>query len=836
MNNTSKKQPQHIKKTTTQQQPQKTTTLLINIQDCYRIAKLTHDFELNNNNSEYRNSRTIQIYAPNGTMKTSFTKCFKDFKKGKESKEQISKQDGIFSMHIDGKDITKEQISIVESYVDDYESSHIQRLLLNKDLQTKYNNINEKIATAQNKLETTINSIAKINIFTILENLEGEINYEKLNKLKPNIAGLANIKNKDIADKYSLLDYKILFSPQALDVLNNTDIKEHLKKYFTTYMEFVKNSKIYRLEGGFVFDHINANNIKEQLDNNKFFRAKHKVVLSINKGNNDDNKEQTCDSEDFAKLIQEEQYKINNDKGLKDIWSGVEKSFSKNIDARKWPEYIKNNIWLVDDLDNVDALRKKVICAYCVKVKKDYDEYLKVYEDNEKDIANIKTQARKDTAKWQECIEEFKNRFLYLPYQVKIENPEDCVLGIELPKLSYKPDNSIEDNSIEDKSMDADKSIDVNYMKKNILSEAEKRTLYLLHIIFDLKNLEQTKGEKQLLIIDDIIDSFDYKNKHAILEYIYDATAHGNIYLIMLTHSFDFYSKIASLFQLRFGYIAEKDQNRNIKLIKYNNTPNSDNISNHNISSDNISNNKIAKENTFDVKSWLKIKDAKDFIASIPLIRNLCEYQGDKGENSLYKKLSNILHYSIDNTKEITIKDLHVDIKRYLDLGKQHAIDNIKGLEGKDGLTFYQLVKQVAEEICDSNKDCNGNKNKYQHMNLQDKVILAIALRLSMEEKLVKYLSQSKDLINQNNKGKNEEEYNNIKHNQTRKLINEFKKHNKQIPQQTKVLLDMINILSSNHIHLNSFAFEPLLDILGYELIDKYNKINELNLLQQPTL
>ena len=55
----------------------------------------------------------------------------------------------------------------------------------------------------------------------------------------------------------------------------------------------------------------------------------------------------------------------------------------------------------------------------------------------------------------------------------------------------------------------------------DVLSQGEKRALYLLNILFDIKKLESTDGQV-LLVIDDIADSFDYKNKYAIVEYLYE--------------------------------------------------------------------------------------------------------------------------------------------------------------------------------------------------------------------------------------------------------------------------------------------------------------------------
>lgn len=50
--------------------------LKLNLEYCHGISKFDHNFDLNND---------YLIYAPNGTMKTSFSKTIMDYKNGVES-------------------------------------------------------------------------------------------------------------------------------------------------------------------------------------------------------------------------------------------------------------------------------------------------------------------------------------------------------------------------------------------------------------------------------------------------------------------------------------------------------------------------------------------------------------------------------------------------------------------------------------------------------------------------------------------------------------------------------------------------------------------------------
>ena len=89
------------------------------------------------------------------------------------------------------------------------------------------------------------------------------------------------------------------------------------------------------------------------------------------------------------------------------------------------------------------------------------------------------------------------------------------------------------------------------------LTPKEKRAMYLLYILFDIEIIKEKAIQgsgKHLIIVDDIADSFDYKNKYAIVEYLSDISKNEYIDLLILTHNFDFYRTVVS----RIGIKREK--------------------------------------------------------------------------------------------------------------------------------------------------------------------------------------------------------------------------------------------------------------------------------------
>ena len=49
----------------------------------------------------------------------------------------------------------------------------------------------------------------------------------------------------------------------------------------------------------------------------------------------------------------------------------------------------------------------------------------------------------------------------------------------------------------------------------------EKKALYILNIIFEVEARKKTRTET-IFVFDDIADSFDYRNKYAIIQYMHD--------------------------------------------------------------------------------------------------------------------------------------------------------------------------------------------------------------------------------------------------------------------------------------------------------------------------
>ena len=97
------------------------------LKNCYGIDEFNHEFDFTNTN-------VITVYAKNGLMKTSFAKTFKKIQDGKadEIRDEIFDIKAEVNVSIDGQDIRKEQVFVIKSFENYYESSSVADLLVDE--------------------------------------------------------------------------------------------------------------------------------------------------------------------------------------------------------------------------------------------------------------------------------------------------------------------------------------------------------------------------------------------------------------------------------------------------------------------------------------------------------------------------------------------------------------------------------------------------------------------------------------------------------------------------------------------------------------------------------
>lgn len=319
------------------------------------------------------------------------------------------------------------------------------------------------------------------------------------------------------------------------------------------------------------------------------------------------------------------------------------------------------------------------------------------------------------------------------------------------------------------------------------LSTGEKRALYLLYILFDLERIRQQAnagGGQFLIIADDIADSFDYKNKYAIIEYLNDLGNTSGIDLLILTHNFDFYRTV----KLRLGvnrsncFIAQRDEEGVVSATEF--KYQKDFFKNVVIAG--IKDGNIADD---DKKKLL--------ISSIPFYRNLCEYSEiDTGTTSRYANLTCFLHLKTTplDTQSVKISDLWNIVNPFLYGVAFSGVDE----------NYYSAIIRIA------NSCVSDNTNEVL---LDNKLVIAIAIRLLTEKFMQSIITANGQICVDANS------------NQTREW---YKQAEPFLTPEQKAIIEEVNLITPESIHLNSFMFEPLIDISDWALKELFTKVTGL--------
>jgi hypothetical protein len=729
--------------------------LNVKLENCYGIKRLEHEFD-------FSKGRTIAIYAPNGVMKTSFAKTLKDISIGKKPCDLMDANlHPVFDVISDdtGSQISSQDIFVIEPYNEKSFNSEdkILTLLANEELRNRYLTIYKELDDHKKALITALKNVSGSNNceFELLESFPS-LNDRNIYEVFEAI--FDNIQNSK--QKFSFR-YNDVFDPsgKVKDFLEkNIDL---FKQYIERYEDLIGKSDFFAKHDNSVFGTTEAKSIRDSLEGDDFFIAGHKLNLK-SYGEVDTEKR-------FAEILGEEIEKIFNDEDLKKIFEKIDKSLDANKELRAFKKVVEKDVsilvWLVD----YDSFRQEVWFSFLKQLENELVALIKLYNSKKAELKLIIQETINERSKWTQAIEEFENRFVNVPFSLEIKNKEDVVLNAKTPTIDFV---------FSGKSIKRDGLL-------QILSQGERRAFYLLNIIFEIKSL-QLKNQKTLFIIDDIADSFDYKNKYAIVEYLNDISKDNNFHSIILTHNFDFFRTIQSrILQNRWknSFIAEKTDDE-IKLMCAGN------------------------KNVFDpFKTWREeVNDNKKYlIAAVPFVRNLIEFS--KGsENNDYLLLTHVLHDKredptkpIKDSINITISDLEPIFAKVLSAIRFNFPD-------KNTKKITELIEEIAKEIYEAeNPDC---------IVLEDKIILSIATRLKAERYMWSKITDQSP----------------IKGSQTGHLFGRFKDEFKLDPTYEKTLmtLERVNIMTPENIHLNSFMYEPILDMGVDELKNVYKDIYAL--------
>jgi hypothetical protein len=725
----------------------------VELENCYGIKKLEHEFD-------FSSCKTFLIYAPNGSMKTSFAKTLNDIANCKKPCDQMDDTlKPVYNFFIDDSEIQikPEEICVIEPYnrkVFDSEDK-ILTLLANEKTKKEYLAIFNEIESLKKSFLPGLKKISGSS------NYESEIVEAFSNLNKKNIFEIfESILNNIEASKDSFkFRYNDVFDPGGkVRKFLDSNI-ELLQEYIEKYENLIDQSDFFSRAGENIFGTTEAKALSGALDGDDYFIAGHRLLLKKQGEVNEQDK--------FSKILEEEVEKIFNDDDLKKVFTKIDKALEANKELKAFKKAIEKDNSILPRLVDYDAFRREVWFSFLKQIETGIKSLVELYNQKKGDLEKIMQKAKDSQSQWENAIKEFENRFVNNPFTLEIQNKADAVLNEQTPAIDFKFQG---------------KDIERNNLIENVLSQGEKRAFYILNIIFEIKS-RQLQNKKTLFIIDDIADSFDYQNKYAIVEYLNDLSKEDNFCSIILTHNFDFFrtlqSRILQNDKWEYSFVAERLKDE-IKLIKAG-----------------------SKNVTDPFANWKKglNNNEKHLIACIPFVRNLIEFKEGKDNN--YKLLTHSLHRklldgTVKATVDITIADLQAPFSSVL-----------TGV----AFTYADTNKKVIDVIEKQITDIKRAEN-YDSIVLEDKIILAIGIRLKAEEYMWSKVSDQTI----------------ISMNQTGNLFQRYKDEFKQDHTHDDAIktLESVNIMTPENIHLNSFMYEPILDMSIDELKTLYDKVCEL--------
>lgn len=739
--------------------------------NCYGLKQ----FNLQNINF-FRCNKAL-IYAPNGVMKSSLSKVFDDISKGATTCDRIFQNvvsnysvthytsRYVYSSANRTQPTATDRIYVVNTFNNSFEFTKetVSTLLADETTRNAYNVLMAQFSGEIRQIEEKLRVLTGLTKSQIKGKLITDLGltgtadwtdiFEKLNEL---------YATRRTFEYLNDCTYSELFNDKAMAVYGKQEFLNSIEEYISSLNILLENNPILNDR----FTDRNAETLGKEMAKHNLFNAQHTICLK-------DGTTVIHSLEEWNFVVNEQLDRLYSSPELSTVFQKLKKMLTSNGEVSRLRDIIVAHREIIPALSDIPALKVQTWLDCFSKLDMSFDDYYRNISQYTAQIKVLYEQASAQSARWQTVVNKFNRRFR-VPFEVRIENKANFLLKDEAPNLSFKYT----------RGMIAQQSATLKKDDLMVsLSTGEKRALYLLYILFDLERIRQqaTAGGGQFLIVaDDIADSFDYKNKYAIIEYLNDLGNTSGIDLLILTHNFDFYRTV----KLRLGvarnhcYIAQRDEEGIVSITEFKYQKD-------------FFKNVVIK----DIKDGNIINDDKKklLISSIPFYRNLCEYSGKEVE---YSRLTCFLHLKTTPLDTLTVKisDLWNLINPFL---------NNTTFSGADE-DYYTAVTRVANTCVADNTN---------EVLLDNKLVIAIAIRLLTEKFM-------KNTLISNGKACSDADSN-----QTRKWFNQVKRF--LTPAQISVI-EEVNLITPESIHLNSFMFEPLIDISNWALKDLYTRVTNL--------
>lgn len=720
---------------------------MVSLANCYGIYNLSQEFD-------FTQARANLLYAPNGIMKTSLSNTFLQLSNGQEPEEKLYNHQPTYEVTIDGEPIKPEEILVIEPFNPSFDAKNLSTLLVNTDKKQRYDLLYKSILDAKKSLIIELNKVSKIKKDDIESLLCSDIGVDDI------FESVRWLQSSELANEdYKELQYKQIFDEKVIALLSEENVLESVAEYINRYNELVSNSSLFKTG---VFNPSKATIISSTLEKENFFEADHKVILN--------GREDVINNHsEFNEIFEAEKTELLSDEKLRNI---NQKLLTGVASVKTFQTILEQHPELAFDLSDIGLLKKIIWCTYYADKKEQFDNLLSLFDANKKELESIENEAKLEETIWYEAAETFKERF-HVPFSLDIEDHTNAILGTKAPNIVFNFANENGENVKFNRGQ---------LTSLDVLSIGERRAMYLLYVIFEFK-ARQARGQRTIIIVDDIADSFDYKNKYAIIEYLKEIAEEDLFRMLVLTHNFDFYRTFQSRVltersKRTTSYIAQKEADKSISLL-------------------NGGDNYVS--NPFDVWRRNFSSNSAIIVAMIPFVRNLIEYKEGTSSDD-YMLLTSLLHIK-DNTHDLRLSDLEKVIASLINnTSFSPDIDRDK--------LVLDFIYETADSLC--------TNQVIDEIRLENKVTLSVAIRLKAEEFLWIKIS-NKSPIRGVQTGVLYDRY-----------ISEFGSLRSEEVKKIKRTLGQVILMTPENIHLNSFMYEPLMDLSVLHLVDLYKTVSAL--------
>lgn len=599
------------------------------------------------------------IYSRNGTFKTSFSSALYEINNGSPENiiDRLTNEKSFLNVYIlkDNKkindlrnkfiifsrEIYEKESRLIKDYnkeieiltVDKKDSEYLETLLTEDTLEIRIEIDNYLKGTGQ-----SFDSI--LDIFT--NNNDGY-----LDRVIDLLTLIIEYESKDISE----INIKKIFQ-KAYDMIDDDKFQEKVDNY----IDVLKNKMNAELFDEY-FNESNCLSFVSSIDKSKFLNKEKNRGININGEN-------YYDTDSIRKIFQDEINKISSDPDVIEQSKELSKTIGNSKEAENLKDSIQKNPLLIKQLS---IGRKNILLSYLKDSNIDFKHWLDIVKNTKNELNKLLKLAVNKKTNFEKAIDIYRNRF-NPSFEIEIINREESLLGLEVPSIVFHHKRN--------------KQLEIDETKlNNILSSGEKTTLNILKFIVEY---ETNKNNEIFIILDDIVETFDYSNRYAFIEYINDLTK-LEIPIIVLTHNFEFYNSVGKRIKKLRRSVAISNDEGVVDIQK---------------------NNKINKN----MEQILACNNIYDFLAAIPYLR--------EAKTILYEDtacLDSCLHYKAF-TKQLKLGDI-------LSLFPKECIEN---LSVNSNSLYIEELKITSSKL-----------SNFDNFDIVKKTVLALASRVIIEEKII---------------------------------------------------------------------------------------------------